>query len=255
MTGGFLAAYLPATRSSGRRTRSQNPSGITHPRPNVKRGERTIPQENQEFVRARVCRPPTSNALDSARQEIQLFLSGVIRRRCRLGWSWSHVHVLSGLGVTELLARFFLDGLVVRLQLLNLACVALIFLLLFENLLVQRLILEALLLVDDHPVGAEYDVREQRDRGHHHKNRGQPPPQHVDAHEQWTHPPDPGRSQCLGSRCVLHHGAQAVFGTRNSWQISHSKIHCFAAAPSCSRSRSLRASEYARTTGSVPDNR
>src|SRR5579863_9552920 len=51
MTGVFLAAYLPATRSSGRRTRSRNPSGITHPRPNVKRGQKTIPQENREFVR------------------------------------------------------------------------------------------------------------------------------------------------------------------------------------------------------------
>src|SRR5690242_562099 len=58
---------------------------------------------------------------------------------------------------------------------------------------------------------------------------------------------------CSGDEC-----AQAVLGPRqhsNFLETSYSKIHCFAAALSLASSPSLPASEYTRTTGSVPESR
>ena len=73
---------------------------------------------------------------------------------------------------------------------------------------------------------------------------------------------NPRGNHRLSLRCALGHSPQTILRTREfadfakSFHCSiYSKIQFFAAVLIFSRPRRLRASEYTRTTGSVPDNR
>ena len=87
-----------------------------------------------------------------------LFPGGVSGRRHGLHRNGRDVYVFSRLGITQLFARLFFNGLLIALEPLDLLRIAVVLLLHLHDLLAQRDVLRTLLLVDDHSIRAKHDV-------------------------------------------------------------------------------------------------
>src|SRR5579862_9164089 len=89
-----------------------------------------VRQWNYTTGRSGVCQRTAEIPCKAWSEKIpRLFFRGVICRRRGLRRDRRNVNIFSGLCIAKLLARFFLNGLLIALQSLNLLCVAIIFLL------------------------------------------------------------------------------------------------------------------------------
>src|ERR1700722_10238017 len=93
-------------------------------------------------------------------ETLQLFLGRASGRQHRLCGYRRDVYVFAGLGITQLFARLFFNGLLIALEPLDLLSIAVVLLLHLYDLLAQCNVLRTLLLVDDHSIRAKHDVNE-----------------------------------------------------------------------------------------------
>ena len=136
------------------------------------------------------------------------------------GWrrfrGWTDVDILAGLGIAELLSSFFLDGLLVALQSLNLPGELFVFLLHLIDLLPQRFVFGAFVLVDDHSIRAEHDMNEQGYGQNCNGHGSDATAQAVNTDGERADFQAPRLGERLRLRRMLDHGSQTVFWPRKA---------------------------------------
>ena len=155
----------------------------------------------------------------------------------------------------KLFAGFFFDLFGVRLQAGDLVGIGVVLFLKFADLLLQILILSTFSAIDSDPVRTQHSVNKYPDGNYDYSGSCQATTHCIHLFHEWSHVEASFLGPSLGVVCALYEGAHSLFGRRDDadFRKSYSKIHCLAAALSFCNSCALGASEYALTTGSVPE--
>ena len=158
----------------------------------------------------------------------------------------------------QLLARFFLNRAGIGFQILDLAGIAVVFVLQRVDFLLQAMVVSAFFAVDDHAVGPESYMHEQPHGDDAYGGCGQSAAGTVKQGQIWAQLFEDALSESFRLRSAFDQRTKALLGSSKDadfWNLFYSKIHFLAAALSFSSASLLLASEYTRTTGSVPETR
>lgn len=123
-----------------------------------------------------------------------------------------HKNDLSWLGIVELFARFFLDGLGVVLQGFDLVLCRIVFLLELLHFFLQDLVFGFLLTVNHHAVGAKHNMQKQPYGDDENPGSGDATAGLMQFGGVWTDPVSYLFGEGFGVRGMLRQGAQSLFG-------------------------------------------